>query len=88
MDIETIRASLEEDVRRWRGLAALAREPALRDAYLQKAAALSAAAEIVGHFGHPDTLGQRDGKTEPDGSGTVIGPAEPGMGPCAGSRRQ
>lgn len=51
MDIETILSSLEEEVRRRRGLAAIETEAVLRDADLQKAAALSAAAEIVGHFG-------------------------------------
>ncbi len=38
---------LEEDVRRFRGLADLTREPVLRNAYLENAAAHEQAAEIV-----------------------------------------
>lgn len=58
MDIETILSSLEEEVRRWRGLAALECEAVLRDAYLQKAAALSAAILLVGRLDSLDSAGQ------------------------------
>ena len=58
MDIETILSSLEEEVRRWRGLAALECEAILRDASLQKAAALSAAILLVGRLDSLDGAGR------------------------------
>ena len=58
MDIETILSSLEEEVRRRRGLAAIETEAVLRDADLQKAAALSAAALLVGRLDSLDSAGR------------------------------